>query len=177
MSEEPHSRKLPGLQGIEVPGELAQEEGVPDDLDASGFGPYWVPSPRRRRSAGWWYLGGAIAVAAGIGLGLPAGFWFVAFGLAVIGAYHFATAWDLQVREGEALEIANKAVPFGVGHASAQLAFEGWLAKPVWHLLVFSEDEPPTQRGLVRVDPLSGDVVDAYTEAVPAQEGRSATGT
>ena len=177
MNDGERSRKLPGLKGIEVPEELATAEGVPDDLDSLSFGPYSVPSPSRRRSAGWWYVGGAAAVIVGIVLGLPTGFWAVGVGLAAIGAYHFATAWDLGVREGEALEIANKAVSFGVGHASAQLAFAGWQAKPVWHLLVFSEDEPPTERGLVRVNALTGEVIDTYTEDVPAQEGLSATGT
>jgi hypothetical protein len=153
---------------VDIPRDVAESEGVPEDLDSLVVGPYSVPSPRRRRSAGAFYLGAAVLVAIGALAGLPAGFWFVGGGMAAIGAYHFAAAWDLVVREGEALEIANRAVPFGVGHASAQLAFEGWRARPVWHLLVFSDDEPPTHRGLVRVSPLSGDIVDVYTEEVPA---------
>lgn len=151
---------------VDIPRDVADSEGVPEDLDSLDVGPYSVPSPRRRRSAGIFYLVAAALVALGALAGLPAGFWVVAGGIAAIGAYHFASAWDLRVREGEALEIANRAVPFGVGHASAQLAFEGWRARPMWHLLVFSDDEPPTNRGLVRVSPLSGDVIDVYSEEV-----------
>jgi hypothetical protein len=153
---------------VDIPRDVAESEGVPGDLDSRDVGPYSVPSPRRRRSAGMFYLAAAALIALGALAGLPGGFWVVAGGIAAIGAYHFAAAWDLVVREGEALEIANRAVPFGVGHASAQLAFEGWRARPVWHLLVFSDDEPPTNRGLVRVSPLNGDVIDAYTEEVPS---------
>jgi hypothetical protein len=36
----------------------------------------------------------------------------------------------------------------------------------VWNVLVFSADDPPTKRGLVRVDALSGEVVETYTEAI-----------
>lgn len=168
MAERPGSKKLPGLAGIDVPDELAREVALPDDLDSLDVGDYSVPSPRQRRSAGMFYLGGAAATAVGILLGLPAAFWAVVVGLGLIGAFHLASAWDLEVREGQALEIANRAVPFGVGHASAQLAFGGWRAKPVWHLLVFSDDDPPSHRGLVRVSPLSGDVIEVYTEEVPA---------
>ena len=115
---------------VDIPRDVADSEGVPDDLDSLDIGDYSVPSPRRRRSAGMFYLGGAVATAVGILLGLPAAFWAVVVGLGLIGTFHLASAWDLEVREGQALEIANRAVPFGVGHASAQLAFGGWRAKP-----------------------------------------------
>ena len=151
---------------VDIPRDVAESEGVPEDLDSTAGGPYSVPSPRRRRSAGWFYFGGAALTAVGLLAGLPAGYWAVAAALGAIGAYHMLTAWDLDVSEGEALEIANRSVEFGVGHASAQLAFQGWRARPVWHLLVFSDDDPPTQRGLVRVSPLTGDVIDVYSEGV-----------
>ena len=48
----PHSKKLPGVKGIEVPEEVAEEEGLPEDLDASVLGPYTVPNVTRRRRAG-----------------------------------------------------------------------------------------------------------------------------
>jgi hypothetical protein len=32
---------------------------------------------------------------------------------------------------------------------------------------VFSADEPPSQRGLVRVDAIAGSVVDSYVEDIP----------
>ncbi|MDH3730005.1 MAG: hypothetical protein OES13_02595 [Acidimicrobiia bacterium] len=153
---------------VDIPRDVADSEGVPDDLDSFDVGEYSVPSPRRRRSAGMFYFGGALVVVLAIILGLPAAFWAVVAALLAIGAYHLMSAWDLEVREGQALEIANRAVPFGVGHASAQMAFVGWRAKPVWHLLVFSDDDPPTHRGLVRVSPLTGGVIDVYTEDVPA---------
>jgi hypothetical protein len=46
------------------------------------------------------------------------------------------------------------------------LGFEGILARPVWNVLVFSADDPPSRRGLVRIDGRSGEVVETYDEAV-----------
>ncbi len=151
----------------EIPPDVAAAEGVPDDLDSSGLGPYSVPSPRRRRRAGIVYLVFAAAGALAAGAGLGDGFWLAAGGLALIAAHHWLAAWPLPVREGRALEAAGGAVGFPVGHASAQVGFVGWRARPVWNVLVFSADEPPSQRGLVRVDGQSGAVVDTYVEAVP----------
>jgi hypothetical protein len=65
------------------------------------------------------------------------------------------------------LEVANRAVAFPVGHASASLGFTGWRARPVWNVLVFSADEPPSERGLVRIDGIDGHVVDSYVEEIP----------
>lgn len=152
----------------EIPREIAEAEGVPDDLDSTVVGPYSVPSPRRRRRAGWVYAGGAVVAGLAALWELPAGLWFVGGAFVLVAAYHFVAGWELAVRDPEALEIANRAAGFPVGHASAVVSFEGWRARPVWNVLVFSADEPPTQRGLVRIDGLSGEVVDSYVEDVPA---------
>ncbi len=151
---------------MEIPRSIAESEGVPEDLDSAAVGPYAVPSPRRRRLAGRVYLVGALLCGAAAIAGLPVGLWGMATALAVIGLYHVTSAWDLKVRESAALEIANRAVPFAVGHASAQVSFQGWRARPVWNVLVFSADEPPAERALVRVDALSGGVVDSYSEPI-----------
>ncbi len=158
--------RLPELPKIEVDAEIAAAAEMPDDLDANVFGPYAVPDPARRRRAGLVYLGGAGLVAVGIALGLPTGMWLMVGVLVVIAGYHQLSGTHLAVREADALTAANRATGFPVGHASAQLGFEGWRARPIWNVLVFSADDPPSQRGLVRVDAQSGEVVDQYTEKI-----------
>lgn len=159
-----------GRGGIEVPAEVADAAAMPDDLNANVFGPYSVPDPQRRRRAAAVYVAGAGVVAAGIMLGLPSGMWLTVGALVVIAVVNWQAGWPLDVREGEALDAANRAIGFPVGHASANLGFQGVRAKPIWNVLVFSADEPPTQRGLVRVDAISGDVVELYAEEVPHGE-------
>jgi len=116
------------------------------------------------------YLVAAAVTALAATAGLPAGMWLIAAVLAAIGGYHFVAGWHLVVREGRALEAANRAIGFPVGHASASLGFTGWRAHPIWNVLVFSADEPPTRRGLVRVDAVTGAVVEQYDEPVPADD-------
>ncbi len=159
-------------RGIEIPQEVARAVAVPEDLDASVVGPYSVPDTVRRRNAGAIYLIAAAAVAVGLVVeALPAPMWWTTVvPLALIALYHVVAGWRLEVREPEALVEANRAVPFPVGHASAQLGFSGPLAKPIWNVLVFSADEPPSERALVRVDALDRSLVDVYAEAVPPAE-------
>jgi hypothetical protein len=152
---------------IEIPADVAESADVPDDLQSLILDPYAVPEPSRRARAGHVYVAAAALVAVTVVAGLPQGMWFLVGALAAISGYHYLTAWPLTVREGQALEIANRTTAFPVGHASAAMNFEGWRAKPVWNVLVFSADDPPTERGLVRVDALTGDVIDTYVEDVP----------
>ena len=149
---------------MEIPEEVARAERVPEDLDSSVLGPYTIPSLTRRRRAGAYYFGGAALVALGIAAGLPRGMWIVAGAMVVIGIYHLLAAFPLGIREKGALSIANRHTDFAAGHASAALGFEGWRSRPVWNVLVFSADDPPTTRGLVRIDARDGAVLDVFVE-------------
>ncbi|MCP4306899.1 MAG: hypothetical protein GY926_22115 [bacterium] len=168
--------RRPEFPSIEVPADVAAAAGMPADLDANVLGPYEVPDPVRRRRAGVVYFVAAVATAVGIAMGLPVGMWLVVGMFVVIAAYHFAAGHHLAVKDHEALTIANKAMDFPVGHASAVLGFDGITARPIWNVLVFSADEPPSQRGLVRVDGRSAAIVETYTEVVPPAESMK-TGT
>jgi hypothetical protein len=57
----------------------------------------------------------------------------------------------LDVDEQDALVAATRAVGFPVGHASAQMGWRGLLSRPTWRILLYSDQNPPAQRGLVLV--------------------------
>lgn len=158
--EEPQARR------IEIPQEIADAADMPDDLQSIVLEPYSVPNTSQRRGAGIVYVVAAVIIGIGITLGLPVGMWLMVAGLLAIAGYHYLGGWDLKIMDGEALEIANRHAEFPAGHASAALNFEGWRARPIWNVLMFSADDPPTERGLVRVDGITGDVVGSYTEDI-----------
>ncbi len=162
--------RRPDLPRIEVDPDVAAAAGMPEDLDANVLGPYQVPDPARRRRSGVVYFFAAAIVIAGIAAGLPAGMWLIAVILVAIGGYHLAAGRHLAVKDAAALDAANRATDFPVGHASAVLGFSGLLARPVWNVLVFSADEPPSKRSLVRIDGGTGEILETYTEAVPPAE-------
>lgn len=156
-------------RGIHIPEDVAEAAALPDDLDAEAVDRYEVPDVARRRRAGAVYLGAA-AVVAGvvIATGLPAVMWATAvLPIGAIGSYHLIAGSRLAVREGAALEAANRESGFPVGHASASLGFEGWRAGPVWNVLVLSADDPPSRRALVRVDGRTGEIRGRYVEDIP----------
>ena len=141
---------------------------LPEDLDVTAYvGPYLFPSPRRRRIPGTMYAILAALCLGGWLLSDNAGLLVAAIFLALVAAYHFATAWPLVIDQTEALLIASRTVGFAVGHASAQLAWRGLRSRPAWRILLYSADEPPTMRGLVELDAVDGHVLGEYTEPNP----------
>ena len=157
------------------PGELADavvraevRDELPDDLDVTQFvGVYQFPSVLRRRIAG------LILAAFAIGCGVAArasdneGLVAAAVVFALLAAYHLLASWPLKIDQTDALARASSAVGFPVGHSSARVMFRGLRARPAWQVLLYSADEPPSIRGLVELDAVSGAVIGEYTENNP----------
>ena len=145
----------------------------PEDLDAAGYvGPYLFPNNNRRRVPGFLYLGVAV-VCVGVWALVDDspyvndGFLLAAVLLAVVGAYHLVSGWNLDVDEHDALVAASRAVGFPVGHASAQMGWRGLLSRPTWRILLYSDENPPARRGLVLVDGVDGTIVQHFVEDNP----------
>jgi hypothetical protein len=148
--------------------EKATGDALPEELDVTAFvGPYLFPDIKRRRIAG--SIVAAIG-AAGVGTGLASdndGLLIGGIALGAIALYHFVAGWHLAVDQTEALAAASRAAGFPVGHASAQLAWRGLRSRPSWRILVYSDDAPPTMRGLVEVDGVDATILGQYTEPNP----------
>lgn len=159
--------RRPRGDGIHIPSEVAEAEGVPEDLDSGVVGPYRFPDPGRRRVAGYVYLLGAAALGA-LAVSTPR----LAIGallLAALAVWHLLAAFHLGIDQEEALARAAAAVPFPVGHASAAVTFHGLRGRPRWQVVVYSADEPPSRRGLATFDGVTGlPVGPLYVEDVPA---------
>jgi hypothetical protein len=165
-----------------MPEDPEYRDQLPDDLDASQYvGPYTFPNNNRRRISGTIYLAAAatclsLYAARGSAVLVDRGLLVGGAVLVVVGGYHLASGLSLRVRETDALVAATRQVGFPVGHASAQLSWRGLISRPTWRILLYSADEPPSKRGLVLVDGITGQVGDYLVEDNPedwsALEGR-----
>ena len=118
---------------------------LPEDLDITGLvGPYEFPNNSKRKLASVLYL---VVAAICIWLGV---------------------AVDTKVEETDALAIAGATVGFPPGHAAAQMSWRGWLSRPTWRILLYSDESPePAQRAIVIVDGVNGDVLEHFVEDNP----------
>ena len=150
-----------------------QLDTLPADLDVTGLvGPYIFPDNSRRRIPGYLYLMIAatliaITVVTGDSSLVNNGLIFGSIGLALIGLFHLQEGRRLGSDEGDALVAATQAMGFPVGHASAQLAWRGLRSRPTWRILLYSNESPPEQRGMVFVDGVNGEIIAKYVEENP----------
>ncbi len=149
-------------------------DSLPSELDLDEYvGVTTFPDPARRRVVGvLWLVCAAVAGAVLLtrpvdGVLVNRGLVPFAIGTALIGVYHLAAGHRLKVRETDALVLASHRVGFPIGHASAQLGFQGVLSKPTWRILLYSADTPPTKRGMVLIDARNAQVLGDYVENNP----------
>jgi hypothetical protein len=156
----------PPIPGDRVPDREGDE--LPEDLDVTAYvGPYLFPTMERRRIPATMYLVLAVLCLLCWLVSSNGGLLGAAIFLALVAAYHYACAWPLTIDQTEALLIASRTVGFAVGHSSAQLAWHGLRARPVWRILLYSAESPPVMRGLVQIDAVDGTVMGEYTEPNP----------
>jgi hypothetical protein len=147
---------------------------LPDDLNASEFvGPYQFPdNSRRRRPAIISLLFAAGCLALWFAKGdestlINSGMLWAALIFASVGVYSFTSGWRMTVDEKQALVVAQGAVGFAAGHASAQQVWRGLRSRPTWRVLVYSAENPPVKRALVLVDAVDGAVVEHLVQDNP----------
>jgi len=144
---------------------------LPTDLNASEFVcVYKFPDNSRRRIPGYIYLGLGVAIIALVvvtgsdGPFINSGLLTGGVVLSFFGLLCLTSGWRMTIDEQEALAAASEAVGFAVGHASAQQVWRGFRSRPTWRVLCYSNEDPPTRRGLVLVDAVNGKVVEHLTQ-------------
>ena len=154
---------------------------LPEDLDVeAASNDYLLPNNNRRRIPAVIYLlTAAVCLALWVTKAdssplVNDGFAWVAVLLGAFGVFGMIAGRTLKIDETEALESAGRTVGFPVGHASAQMVWRGWLSRPVWRLLAYSAENPPSQRALVVVDGISGEVIEWFAEANPEDWAQAA---
>ena len=144
---------------------------LPSDLNAvEHVGVHQFPDNSRRKVPGIIYLvTGSILIALTLIIGESGPFvnqGMLAGGviLALFGLLCITSGWKMTVDEQQALTLAGAAVGFPVGHASAQQVWKGLRSRPTWRVLCYSDEDPPSRRGLVLVDAVNGKVLEQLTQ-------------
>lgn len=172
---EPESDDLPAVDAASAVVDDADVVDVlPADLDITELSnDYLLPNNNRRRIPAAIYA--VVAIACGVLWATKAdssplvndGFLWVAIILGAFAIFGFYAGRTLAIDETEALATATTTVGFPVGHASAQMVWRGFASRPVWRLLAYSADNPPSRRAIVVVDGLSGEVIEWFAEDNP----------
>lgn len=150
---------------------MASDEGAPAGSEGfgpqGGVGPYRVLDTAKRASAGHTYV--VIGLLCGVlawGIGEPLLWLTGVFPLAALATIQYMGAWRMSVTDMQAINIASSAASFDFGHGSATLGYRGWLAKPVWQVLLYSDTPTPDREALVTIDAMTGAVTGSFEQPV-----------
>lgn len=158
----------------EEPDQADGADALPEDLQPGlvDYDEYLFPNNNRRRVPGIMYqVIGVVLVALylvrGDGVFVNRGLMGAGILLVVFGTYSVVAGWNLNVDERDALVAAVDHVGFPVGHAAAQMGWRCWLSRPTWRVLIYSAEDQPQKRGLIVVDGVNAEVVEALVEDNP----------
>ena len=88
-------------------------------------------------------------------------------GILCVALYSFFASASTSIDESQALKLAESDLGFAAGPASAQMMWRGWGSKPVWRLLVYSQEPQPEFRAAVIIDAGNGKVLEKVVEENP----------
>lgn len=159
------------VDGIDISREDAQKQVVPDDLNSLAVGSYIIPNPNRRRNYG--YLLVFTSIISYFLFNLTD--WLsVAYGSLLVFATGVSILFidnSVKIKQSDVIKNIIKHVPHSIGYYSIALTFAFYkkfrFLKPIWTVIVYDHENPPTEKTIVEIDASNGDLVsETYTESI-----------
>ena len=159
------------VDGIDISKEDADKQVVPEDLNSLAVGSYIVPNPKRRRTFAIMLIITAfvsqIVISLYDWLDITVGV-FLVF---LIGIFILFIDNTINVEQSNVIENVAKHIPHSTGYYSIALTFQFMkkyrFLKPVWTVIVYDHNNPPTMKTIIEIDASTAELVsEAYTESI-----------
>ena len=159
------------VEGIEISQEDAEKQTVPEDLNSLAVGSYIIPNPFRRRNYGLLLISTAIISE----LITTFNDWIdVSVGnflILLIGCFILLIDNTINVNQSEVIQNISKHLTHSIGYYSIALTFQFIkkvkFLKPVWTVIVYDHNNPPTKKTIIEIDASTAELVsEAYTESI-----------
>ena len=146
--------------GIDIKEGDANKENIPSDLNSLAYVDYRLPSLKRRKDYIFLIISILILCLILSIYYLWIDFTFTFLILSFISIYLMLTYRESKISQNEVIEIAGKFIHHSIGSYSIGLTFNGIRLKPVWTVIIYDHEEPPTQRTIVEIDANEGHLVE-----------------
>jgi len=160
------------VDGIEIDKDIAEENLLPDDLNSLAVGSYVVPDPRKRKQYPYVVLG-VVLLSFITSLIID----FVSFIpviiiLSIIALLLFLVNNKFKIQQQEVIERITNNIDHSIGYYSIALTFQFTfknILTPVWTVIVYSHENPPSNKTIIEINAFSGKVItEPYTEKLNA---------
>jgi len=160
------------VDGIEIDKDVAEKTLLPDDLNSLAVGSYVVPDPRKRKQYPYVVIG-VVLLSYITSLMID----FVSFIpviiiLSIVSLLLFVVNNKFKIQQQEVIERISNNIDHSIGYYSIALTFQFTLKHiltPVWTVIVYSHENPPSNKTIIEISAFSGRVItEPYTEKLNA---------
>lgn len=159
------------VEGIDISQEDADKQIVPEDLNSLAVGSYIVPNPKRRKT-----FGVMLIITALISQVITSFYDWLNITVGVIlviliGIFILFIDNTINVKQSNVIENVVKHIPHSIGYYSIALTFQFMkkylFLKPVWTVIVYDHNNPPTMKTIIEIDASTAELVsETYTESL-----------
>ena len=160
------------VDGIEIDKDVAKETLLPDDLNSLAVGSYVVPDPSKRKQYPYVVLGVVLLIYITSLMIDFVSFVPVIIILSIVSLLLFVVNNEFKIRQHEVIEKISNNIVHSIGYYSIALTFQFTLKQiltPVWTVIVYSHENPPSNKTIIEISAFSGRVItEPYTEKLNA---------
>jgi len=160
------------IDGIEIDKDVAEETLLPDDLNSLAVGSYVVPDPSKRKQYPYVVLGVVLLIYITSLMIDFVSFVPVIIILSIVSLLLFVVNNKFKIRQQEVIEKISNNIDHSIGYYSIALTFQFTLKQiltPVWTVIVYSHENPPSNKTIIEISAFSGRVItEPYTEKLNA---------
>jgi hypothetical protein len=160
------------VDGIEIDKDVAKETLLPDDLNSLAVGSYVVPDPSKRKQYPYFVLGVVLLIYITSLMIDFVSFVPVIIILSIVSLLLFVVNNKFKIRQQEVIEKISNNIDHSIGYYSIALTFQFTLKQiltPVWTVIVYSHENPPSNKTIIEISAFSGRVItEPYTEKLNA---------
>ena len=160
------------IDGIEIDNDVAEETLLPDDLNSLAVGSYIVPDPSKRKQYPYVVLGVVLLIYITSLMIDFVSFVPVIIILSIVSLLLFVVNNKFKIRQQEVIEKISNNIDHSIGYYSIALTFQFTLKQiltPVWTVIVYSHENPPSNKTIIEISAFSGRVItEPYTEKLNA---------
>jgi hypothetical protein len=160
------------VDGIEIDKDVAKETLLPDDLNSLAVGSYVVPDPSKRKQYPYVVLGVVLLIYITSLIIDFVSFVPVIIILSIVSLLLFVVNNKYKIRQQEVIEKISNSIDHSIGYYSIALTFQftfKQILTPVWTVIVYSHENPPSNKTIIEISAYSGRVItEPYTEKLNA---------
>ena len=160
------------VDGIEIDKDVAEKTLLPDDLNSLAVGSYVVPDPSKRKQYPYVVLGVVLLIYITSLMIDFVSFVPVIIILSIVSLLLFVVNNKFKIRQQEVIEKISNNIDHSIGYYSIALTFQFTLKQiltPVWTVIVYSHENPPSNKTIIEISAFSGRVItEPYTEKLNA---------